>query len=60
MELKMAYFLITSIETGKQYKRRKLKTEYKNIENAQIKKVYEIKRNIGYISNYKVYKTKRN
>lgn len=56
----MSYFLITSIETGKQYKRRKLKTKYKNIENAQIKKVYEIKRNIGYISNHKVYKTKRN
>lgn len=53
------YYLITSTETGKQYKRKKLKDEYANIKNGQIQKVYLVKRNIGFISNNKVYRTKR-
>ena len=30
------YYLITSTETGKQYKRKKLKERYENIKNGQI------------------------
>lgn len=57
--MKGNYFLITSTETGKMYKRKKLKEKYENIKNGQIQKVYQIKRNVGYISNGKVYRTKR-
>lgn len=53
------YYLITSTETGKQYKRKTLKDEYANIKNGQIQKVYLVKRSIGFISNNKVYRTKR-
>lgn len=53
------YYLITSTETGKQYKRKKLKERYKNIKNGQIQKVYLVKRNIGFINNGNVYKNKR-
>lgn len=53
----MPYFLITSLETGKQYKRKKLKESYKNIKTARIQKVYEIKREVGYINEGKTCKT---
>lgn len=53
------YYLITSTETGRKYKRKTLKDEYKNIKNGQIQKVYLVKRNIGFINNGKVYRTKR-
>lgn len=53
------YYLITSTETGKQYKRKKLKEQYENIKNGQIQKVYLVKRNIGFINNGTVYKNKR-
>lgn len=55
----MAYFLISSLETGKKYKRKKLKSKYKNIKNGKIQKVYEIKRNVGIISDGIVYKDKK-
>lgn len=55
----MSFFLITSKETGKTYKRTKLKKSYRNIQEGQIQKVYEVKRNYGFISNHKVYKTNK-
>lgn len=57
--MKGTYYLITSTETGKTYKRKKLKEKYENIKNGQIQKIYTIKRNIGFISNNIVYKTKK-
>jgi hypothetical protein len=54
-----SHFLIISSETGKRYKRKKLKEQYENIKQAQILQVYTVKRNYGYINNGKTYKTKR-
>ena len=51
------YFLIKSTETGKTYRRKKLKEKYENIKSAQIIKVYPVKRNIGYILDNTVYRT---
>lgn len=55
----MAYFLITSTQTGKKYKRKTLKKKYKKIESGTIQKVYEIKKHIGIISNGEVFKIKK-
>jgi hypothetical protein len=55
----MPYFLITSLDTGKQYKKQKLKGVYKNIKTGRIQRVYEIKRDVGYINNGNVYKTNK-
>ena len=55
----MEYFLISSLDTGRKYKRKKLKSKYKNIKNGKIQKVYEIKRNVGIISDGIVYKNKK-
>lgn len=54
-----SHFLIISSDTGKRYKRKKLKEQYENIKQAQILQVYTVKRNYGYINNGKTYKTKR-
>lgn len=55
--MKKRPYLIISNETGKEYRRKVLKTHYDNIKSGQIYRVYEIRRNVGYINNNTVYKT---
>jgi hypothetical protein len=55
--MKKRPYLIISNETGKEYRRKALKQRYDNIKTGQIYRVYEIRRNVGYISNNTVYKT---
>ena len=52
-------FLIISDDTKKEYRTKNLKTQYKNIKNGRIYRVYEIKHFLGVISNNTVYKEKR-
>lgn len=52
------YFLITSLKTGKKYKRKTLKKKYNSIQSGIIHKVYEIKKEVAIISNGEVFKTK--
>lgn len=52
-------FLIISDDTQKEYRTKNLKTQYKNIKNGRIYRVYEVKRFLGVISNNTVYKEKR-
>lgn len=42
-------YLIISKETGTEYRRKTIKRKYKNITNAQIYRVYEIRKNVGSI-----------
>lgn len=55
--MKKRPYLIISNETGKEYRRKALKQRYDNIKSGQIYRVYEIRRNVGYINNNTVYKT---
>lgn len=55
--MKKKPYLIISNETGKEYRRKTLKQRYDNIKSGQIYRVYEIRRNVGYINNNTVYKT---
>lgn len=55
--MKKRPYLIISNETGKEYRRKVLKKRYDNIKSGQIYRVYEIRRNVGYIHNNTVYKT---
>ena len=55
--MKYKPYLIISGETGVEYRRKSLKSHYKNIKCGQIYRIYEIRRNVGYIANNKVYKT---
>lgn len=55
--MKKRPYLIISNETGKEYRRKVLKQRYDNIKSGQIYRVYEIRRNVGYINNNTVYKT---
>ena len=57
--MKKKKFLIISDDTQKEYRTKNLKTQYKNIKNGRIYRVYEVKRFLGVISNNKVYKEKR-
>lgn len=55
--MKRKPYLIISSETGTEYRRKSLKKKYKNIKSGKIYRIYEIRRNIGYINNNTVYKT---
>lgn len=57
--MKKKKFLIISDETGKEYRRKVLKTSYENIKNGRIYRIYEVKRFLGVISDNKVYKEKK-
>lgn len=54
--MKNKSYLIISSETGIEYRRKTIKTHYKNIKSGQIYRIYEIRRNVGHITNGKVYK----
>lgn len=57
--MKKKKFLIISDDTLKEYRTKNLKTQYKNIKNGRIYRVYEVKRFLGVISNNTVHKEKR-